>query len=155
MRLKRFANLLLLSAAATAAAAAQTFACPMCKASVANAENSDEISATINTAILILLAPTLALIGGLVKLVFKYRHFHNDGHYRARRGGYSPPPSVIEAVGRVFPAPTRGTVPVIKYVNFTTSGSERDTQQRQRDPAHYGLRLHSSEKDQRPPGFDD
>src|SRR5262252_6389563 len=114
MRLKRSANLLLLSAAAIAAAA-QTFACPMCKASIANAENSDEISATINTAILILLAPTLALIGGLVKLVFKYRH----------------------------------------YVYFTTSGSERDTQQPQRDPAHHGLLLHSSEKDQCPPGFDD
>jgi len=115
MRLIRFANLLLLSAAAISAAASQTFACPMCKANLANAENSDEISATINTAILILLAPTLALIGGLVKLAFKYRH----------------------------------------YVNFTTSGSERDTQQRQRDPAHHGLPLHSSEKDQGPPGFDD
>jgi hypothetical protein len=112
-------------------AAAQTLGCPMCKASVANAENSDEISATINTAILILLAPTLALIGGLVKLVFKYRHFHNDVQY------------------------PRGTVPIIKYVNFTTSGSERDPQQRQRDPAHHGLYLHSSEEDQRPPGFDD
>jgi hypothetical protein len=106
MRLKRFANLLLLSAAAILAAASQTFACPMCKASVANAENSDEISATINTAILILLAPTLALIGGLVKLAFKYRN----------------------------------------YVNFTTSGSERDTQQRQRDLTHHGLHFPSSEE---------
>jgi hypothetical protein len=115
MRLNRFANLLLLSAATILAAAPQTFACPMCKASVANAENSDEISATINMAILILLAPTLALIGVLVKLVFKYRH----------------------------------------YVNFTTSGSERDTQQRQRDPARHGLPLHSSEEYQGPPGCDD
>src|SRR5262245_51475783 len=115
MRLKRFAKLLLLSAAAILAAASQASGCPMCKVSVANAENSDEISATINTAILILLAPTLALIGGLVKLAFKYRH----------------------------------------YVNFTTSGSERDPQQRQRDPAHHGLLLHSSEEDQSPQGFDD
>src|SRR5262245_723081 len=118
MRLIRSANFLLLSAAAILAAAAQTFACPMCKASVANAENSDEISATINAAILILLAPTLALIGGLVKLVFKYRHYQS-------------------------------------YVDFTTSGSERDTQQRQRDPAHHRLLLHSSEEHQGPPGFDD
>jgi hypothetical protein len=87
----------------------------MCKASVANAENPDEVSATINTAILILLAPTLALIGALVKLVFNYRH----------------------------------------YVNFTTSGSERDTQQRQRDPALHRLHLHSSEEDQGSQGFDD
>jgi hypothetical protein len=115
MRLKYFANFLLLNAAAILAAAQQTFACPMCKASVANAENPDEISATINTAILILLAPTLGLIGGLVKLVFKYRN----------------------------------------YVNFTTSGSERDTQQRQRDPAGHRLHLHSSEKDPGPQGFDD
>ena len=110
MRLKSLANLLLLSGAAILAAAPQTLACPMCKATIANAENPDEFSATINTAILILLAPTLALIGGLVKLVFKYRH----------------------------------------YVNFTTSGPERDTQQRQRDPARYGLHIHSSEENQRP-----
>jgi hypothetical protein len=115
MRLKRFANLLLFSVAAIPAAAAQTLACPMCKATVANAENQDEISATVNAAILILLAPTLALIGVLVKLVFKYRH----------------------------------------YVNFTTSGSERDTQQRQRDPARHGLPLHSSEEYQGAQGFDD
>src|SRR5262245_66597622 len=115
MRLKRSANLLLLSAAAILASATQTLACPMCKASVANAENSDEISATINTAILILLAPTLALIGVLVKLVFKYRH----------------------------------------YVNFTTSGSERDTQQRQRDPARYGLHFHSPEENLGSSGGDD
>ncbi|HEX5080980.1 MAG TPA: hypothetical protein VFY40_02970, partial [Blastocatellia bacterium] len=70
MRLRRFSNLLLLSLAAILAAAPQTLGCPMCKATVANAENPDEISATINTAILILLAPTLALIGALVRLVF-------------------------------------------------------------------------------------
>jgi hypothetical protein len=115
MRLKRFANLLSFSAAATLAAAAPAVGCPMCKASVANAANQDEISATINTAILILLAPTLAIIGGLVKLVFKYRN----------------------------------------YDNFTTSGSERDTQQRQRDPAHHGLHLHSPEEHQGPQSVDD
>jgi len=115
MRLNRFANLLLLSAAAILAAAPRIFACPMCKASVAGAENSGEISATINTAILILLAPTLALIGGLARLVFKYRN----------------------------------------YVNITTSGSERDPQQRQRDPALHGLHLHSPEKNQGPQDFDD
>jgi hypothetical protein len=115
MKLKRFSNLLLLSAAAILAAAPQTLGCPMCKATVANAENPDEISATINTAILILLAPTLALIGALVILVLKYRD----------------------------------------YVNFTTSGSERDTQQRQRDPARHGLLLHSPEEYQGPQGFDD
>jgi hypothetical protein len=118
MRLIRSANFLLLSAATFLAAAAQTFACPMCKASAANAENSDEISATINTAILILLAPTLALIGALVKLAFKYRHYQS-------------------------------------YVNFTTSGSERDTQQRQRNPAHHRLLLHSSEEHQGPQDLDD
>ncbi|MGH9767082.1 MAG: hypothetical protein ACREAB_06565, partial [Blastocatellia bacterium] len=84
MRFGRFTNLLLSGAAILAAAGAQALACPMCKANVANAENAAEAATTINTAILILLAPTLALIGGLVKLVFKYRHFQNDEQYRAR-----------------------------------------------------------------------
>jgi hypothetical protein len=106
------------TAAILAAAATRTFACPMCKASVANVENADEMAATINTAILILLAPALALIGAMVKLVFKYRHYHN-------------------------------------YVNLTPSGSERDSQQRQRDPAHHGAPLHSTEEHQSPPGFHD
>src|SRR5262245_15580820 len=118
MRLKHSANLLLNAAATLLVAAAQTFACPMCKSSVANADNADETAATVNTAILILLAPTLALIGGLIKLVFKYRHHH-------------------------------------LYVNFTTSGAERDSQQCQRDLAGHGISLHSSEKNQGPPGFDD
>jgi hypothetical protein len=109
MRLKRFAILSLYAAAILAAAATRTFACPMCKASVANAENADELAATVNTAILFLLAPALSLIGALVKLVFKYRHYQN-------------------------------------YVNLPTPGSERDTQQRQRDPAHHGVPLHSPEE---------
>jgi len=130
------------AAATLLVAAAQTFACPMCKSSIANADNADEMSATVNTAILILLAPTLAMIGGLIKMVFKYRHFHNDERYRARE--------------RAAPlAHARGTVPVINYVYFTTSGSERDSQQRQRDSAGHGISLHSSEKNQGPPGFDD
>jgi len=87
MRLKYFANLLLNAASILAVAAAPAFACPMCKANVANAENANEIAATINTAILILLAPTLALIGGLVKLVFKYRHYHNDEYVNLTTSG--------------------------------------------------------------------
>jgi len=105
-------------AAILVAAATRTFACPMCKASVANAENADQLAGTINTAILVLLAPALALIGALVKLVFKYRHYQN-------------------------------------YVNLTASGSERDAQQRQRDPAHHGVPLHSPEEYQSSPGFHD
>ncbi|HKQ76821.1 MAG TPA: hypothetical protein VJ810_24210 [Blastocatellia bacterium] len=118
MRLKRFASLSLNAVAVLAAAATQTFACPMCKASVANAENADQMAATINTAILILLAPTLAIIGALIKLVFKYRHFQN-------------------------------------YVNLAPSGSERDTQQRQRDPAHHRVPFHSTEEHESPSGIHD
>src|SRR5262245_35705077 len=118
MKLRRFANLTLNTAVILAAAAIRTFACPMCKANVANAENVDEMAATINAAILILLAPTLALIGALVKLVFKYRHFQN-------------------------------------YVNLSTSGSERDAQQRQRDPSHHGVSVHPPEEHQSSPSFDD
>ena len=47
--------------------------CPMCKASVAGAENAGELSEAVNAAVLVLLVPTLAIICGLVKLVFKYR----------------------------------------------------------------------------------
>ena len=159
MRLNHFLNLLLNAAAILAAAAARTFACPMCKANIANAENADELAATINTAILILLAPALALIGALVKLVYKYRHYHNDEQCRAREQAALPlahARGTVPVIKAVTPlAHARGTVPVIKYVNLTTSGSERAAQQRQRDPAHHGAPLHSSEKHQSPPGFHD
>jgi len=118
MRLRRFAILSLNTAVIIAAAPTRIFACPMCKASVAHAENAGELASTINTAILILLVPALALIGAMVKLVFKYRHYQN-------------------------------------YVNLTSPGSERDTQQRQRDPAHHGVPLYSPEEHQSPPGFHD
>lgn len=52
-----------------------TFAqCAMCKANIAGAENSAEVSRTINTGVLVLLIPTLAIIGGVVRLILKYRH---------------------------------------------------------------------------------
>jgi predicted histidine transporter YuiF (NhaC family) len=117
MRFNSFAKLILNVAVILIAAAARVFACSMCKANVTNAENAAEVATTINTAILILLAPTLVIIGGLVALVFKYRHY--------------------------------------QYVNLTTSGSKRDAQQRQRDPAHRGLLLHSSEKRQGPSSLHD
>ena len=77
MKLKRLVDFTLLAASILTAASVQVLACPMCKATLANADNSEEMAATINTAILILLAPSLALIGALVKLVFKYRHYQN------------------------------------------------------------------------------
>ncbi len=58
------------------AAAAQALACPMCNANVANAENAAEAAQTINSAILVLLIPTFVIIGGLIRLVFKYRNFY-------------------------------------------------------------------------------
>lgn len=56
---------------ATATALAQ---CAMCKANIAGAENSAEVSRTINTGVLVLLIPTLAIIGGVVRLILKYRN---------------------------------------------------------------------------------
>jgi heme/copper-type cytochrome/quinol oxidase subunit 2 len=57
--------------------------CAMCKANVANAENAAEVSTTINTAVLVLLIPTLLVIGGVVRLIFKYRHSPNSYvHFR-------------------------------------------------------------------------
>lgn len=48
--------------------------CAMCKANIAGAENSAEVSRTINTGVLVLLIPTLAIIGGIVRLILKYRN---------------------------------------------------------------------------------
>lgn len=57
--------------------------CAMCKANVANAENAAEVSTTINDAVLVLLIPTLLVIGGMARLVFKYRHSPNSYvHFR-------------------------------------------------------------------------
>jgi len=50
----------------------------MCKANVAHAENAAEVSARMNLAVLVLLIPTFLIIGGIVRLVFKYRNFQNE-----------------------------------------------------------------------------
>lgn len=55
--------------------------CAMCKANVAHAQNAAEVSQTVNAAVLVLLIPTLLLIGGLIRLVLKYRHAPADNHY--------------------------------------------------------------------------
>jgi len=87
--------------------AAQALACPMCNANVANAENAAEAAQTINAAILVLLIPTFVIIGGLIRLVYKYRHYQ----YRARE-------QADECSSR----------PINSYVNFAASGAERDPQ---------------------------
>jgi hypothetical protein len=76
MRFKRLAKSMLNAAVILIAAAAQALACSMCSASVANAENAAETAKTINAAILVLLIPTFVIIGGLIGLVYKYRHFY-------------------------------------------------------------------------------
>lgn len=52
--------------------------CAMCKANIANAETAAEVSGKMNSAVLVLLVPTLLIIGGIVHLVFKYRHSTNE-----------------------------------------------------------------------------
>lgn len=47
--------------------------CAMCKTNIAGADNAAEVSSAINTGVLVLLIPTLAIIGGVVRLIFKYR----------------------------------------------------------------------------------
>lgn len=79
MSLSRFVKLPLCLAALLAPSAISASAqCAMCKANVANAENAAEVSGTVNAAVLVLLIPTLLLIGGLVRLIFKYRHQYRD-----------------------------------------------------------------------------
>src|SRR5262249_48885764 len=152
MRLNHFFNLFLNAAAVLAAAAARTFACPMCKANIANPENADELAAANKTADLILPAAAVAADCGPDQHCYKYRHYHNDEQCRAREQAALPlahARGTVPVIKAVTPlAHARGTVPVIKYVNLTTSGSERVAQQRQRDPAHRGAPLHSSEKHQ-------
>jgi heme/copper-type cytochrome/quinol oxidase subunit 2 len=78
MRFDRLLNLAWLMATLAASALAQ---CSMCKANVSNAENSAQLAPTVNAAILALLIPTIVIIGGLVRLVFKYRNLqdtHDD-----------------------------------------------------------------------------
>jgi heme/copper-type cytochrome/quinol oxidase subunit 2 len=110
MKFKRLANSMLNAAAILIAGSMTSFAqCPMCKASVANAENAAEVARTINAAILALLVPTFVIIGGLVKLVLKYRHY--QGQYCARE-------QADEGSSR----------PINSYVNLTASDPERDPQ---------------------------
>src|SRR5262245_60129536 len=78
MRFRRFVKLSFDISAVLGLATARALACPMCKTNITNAENGAETAATINTAILFLLAPTLALIGWLIKIAFTYRHYQND-----------------------------------------------------------------------------
>jgi predicted histidine transporter YuiF (NhaC family) len=52
--------------------------CPMCKSNVANAENAAELSQTVDTAVLALLLPTIAIIIGLIRMVLKYRRPQDD-----------------------------------------------------------------------------
>jgi hypothetical protein len=73
MRIARLSNCIVLLAVMAIAMTGPAFAlCPMCRASMANAEDATELSQTINSAILVLLVPTLLIICGLVRLVFKY-----------------------------------------------------------------------------------
>jgi heme/copper-type cytochrome/quinol oxidase subunit 2 len=79
MSFNRLVNFTMRMAATIAATAIHASAqCAMCKANIANAENAAEVSGRMNSAVLVLLIPTLLVIGGLIRLVFKYRHPVND-----------------------------------------------------------------------------
>lgn len=56
--------------------------CPACKGSISADGNSGELAQTINSAILVLLVPTLLIIGGLIGLVFKYVNFRSSDSQR-------------------------------------------------------------------------
>jgi len=67
------------------ASTATTFAqCAMCKTNIAGAENAAEVSSTLNIGVLILLIPALAVMGGVVRLVFKYRHSSPNSYVNFR-----------------------------------------------------------------------
>lgn len=48
--------------------------CAMCKTNIAGADNAAEVSSAVNSGVLVLLIPTLAIIGGVIRLILKYRH---------------------------------------------------------------------------------
>ena len=75
MSLRRIAAAASLVLAASLPARAQ---CAMCRASLAHSENPAAAARPITTAILLLLLPTLLIIGGLVRMIFHYRHLQND-----------------------------------------------------------------------------
>ncbi|MDX2044449.1 MAG: hypothetical protein SF097_24780 [Acidobacteriota bacterium] len=75
MNFRNFTKSIFHSTVLIVLASAAVFAqCAMCKTNIAGAENSAEVSRTINFGVLVLLIPTLAIIGGVVRLIFKYRH---------------------------------------------------------------------------------
>lgn len=49
--------------------------CAMCQANLARAENAAVLSGRVNSAILVLLLPTLLILGGVIRLIFKYRNY--------------------------------------------------------------------------------
>jgi hypothetical protein len=56
--------------------------CPTCKATIGDSENPAELAQTVNSAILVLLVPTLLIICGLIRLVFKYVNFRSSDSQR-------------------------------------------------------------------------
>lgn len=85
MRIFRFTKSLFGLAAVLVSTTATAFAqCAMCKANIAGAENAAEVSRTINLGVLVLLIPTLVIIGGVVRLIFKYRDLSGNSYVHFR-----------------------------------------------------------------------
>jgi len=82
MKIHRFVkNLFSLAVLIPASQISALAQCAMCKANIANAENAAEVSNTINTAVLVLLIPTLLVIGGVARMIFKYRNVSGNKQY--------------------------------------------------------------------------
>jgi hypothetical protein len=73
MQTRQLTNLFFVCAAVIVSASTATAQCAMCKTNIAGADNAAEVSSAINSGVLVLLIPTLAIIGGVVRLIFKYR----------------------------------------------------------------------------------
>ena len=52
--------------------------CAMCRVSIANSDDPGRVGGTLNVAILVLLIPTLVLIGAFVSLVLRYYRADRD-----------------------------------------------------------------------------
>ena len=78
--------------------------CAMCRSSVANSERAAEAAGTLNAAILVLLIPTLAIIGGIAGLVLRHRHAPGAEARGVAGVGGREPWQVMDGQEETFPA---------------------------------------------------
>ena len=84
MKYKHFTAQIIFAIVAIILAHSSAFAqCAMCKANIANSENVAEATRIMNTAVLVLLIPAVALFSFFIGLVLKFRHSQGGEMFEA------------------------------------------------------------------------